>query len=92
MTYKLEDFRHFHLGKDPTSDILSKIGSIADSKSIWTLHCYFARITTVQISHALHFSECDKIAIFKAVSRFIEACYQPFLVLCSDSIDRTSQL
>ena len=61
--------------------IRSKIGSVADGESIWSLYGYFCGFTSIQLSHSLNFIESDKIAIFKTMPRVVQTSYKAFFVL-----------
>ena len=80
-TYEFEDLRHLDLREDTAVLVLAEVGRVTNSKGVRTLDRDFARLTTVQFSHALNFSERYEVTIFKTMSGLIQAGDQTFAVL-----------
>ena len=59
------------MSKYTTPYIIPETCGVTNSERVRALDGYFARFTAIQLSHALHFCECDEIAILKTVASLI---------------------
>lgn len=80
-TYESQDLWHLDLCKDTTRLIIAQISSVSNSECVWALGSDLAWFAAVQLSHALNFCECNEVAVFQAVSGFVQASDQAFAIL-----------
>lgn len=80
-TYKVNELGHFDLRENATSGVIPECRGVPNGESIRPLDRDFARFTTIQLCHSLHFCKCNKVAIFQSMSGFIHTGYEAFVVL-----------
>ena len=85
LTYEFDDLGHFDLGEDTTRNVFGERRCVANGECVRPFDSDLSWFTAVELSHALDLGEGDKIAIFKSMSRFVEASDQAFGVLFTKS-------
>ncbi len=72
--------RLFDFGSDTASNIGSHISGITNSKTGWRLNCD-PGLHSVELDHALDFSESYYISVIQSVLFFVMKAYQTYLLL-----------
>ena len=71
MTYEFYDLGHLDLREDTSRPVLSEVARVADCERVRPLDSNLAGLAAIELGHALHLSESNKVAILEAVSRLV---------------------
>ena len=74
----------FYFGCDTASNVGSHVSSITDSETVWRLGCDFG-FHSIELGHALDFSEDYDVSIVQSVLLLIMKAYQTYLLLGDSS-------